>query len=66
MLYLKSGSLYWDGKQFQEDYKKSIVCGGAAGFLKDLKKAVRIDPECKIVALSPEHWAEMESGAVNV
>lgn len=60
MLFIKSGSdLYWDGKKFQTDYHKGIVFGAVMGAMKDVRKASKIDPNCKLEALNHEQWAEI-------
>jgi hypothetical protein len=62
MLFLKSGSdLYWDGRKFQPDYRKAIVFGAMMGAEKDIKRASKIDANCKLEALNEEQWAELEA-----
>jgi hypothetical protein len=58
MLFLKSGDdLYWDGKKFQPDYRKGILFGSMAGASKDLRRAAKIDDDCKLEAMNEEQWA---------
>jgi hypothetical protein len=61
MLFLKSGSdLYWDGRKFQPNYRKAILFGGMMSAEKDIKRASKIDAECKLEVLNEEQWADLE------
>lgn len=63
MLFIKSGNdLYWDGAKFQLNHRKGIVFGAMRGAAKDLRRAAKIDPNCKISSMTDSQWAEYASG----
>jgi hypothetical protein len=62
MLFLKSGSdLYWDGRKFQPNYRKAILFGGMMSAEKDIKRASKIDAECKLEVLKEPQRVEIKA-----
>jgi hypothetical protein len=62
MLFLKSGNdLYWDGAKFQADYHKGIVFCAMMNAVKDLRRAVKADPNCKLLSMTDSQWVEYTS-----
>jgi hypothetical protein len=62
MLFLKSGDdLYWNGTEFQPNYREAIVFGAVMRASRHLRRATKIDPNCKLEALTECQWMELAS-----
>jgi hypothetical protein len=61
MLLIKSGSdLYWDGEQFQPDYRSAVIFTDEIRAEIDLLYASRIDAECKLEVLKEPQRVEIK------
>jgi hypothetical protein len=58
MLFLRSGKLYWDGTEFQSDYRKAVVFGSMSVAGKDILRAIKIDPNCRLEVMTSSQWDE--------
>jgi hypothetical protein len=62
MLLIKSGNdLYWDGEQFQPDYRSAVIFTDKIRAEIDLRYASRIDAECKLEVLKEPQRAEIKA-----
>jgi hypothetical protein len=62
MILLKSGDdLYWNGTEFQPDHRKAILFGAMTRATRHLRRAKKVDPNCKLEVLTEYQWIELAS-----